>query len=293
MYYSSCSMNTMNTMNTMSTFEKIKQLLQEKIQFFTDEKARCRELKIRYDPANYSSEIKDLTDLVNVRNKLVTQRLEAKLNKRAKWKKFGRASLPDFDINKVRHWEDTAFVPVTAQSILEDERYAKNQRLINSTKATNAANALLGGDQVKKYVPPSLSGASEPEKAIEPQTSRYVLPHLRGKSASMASAASSEGVIKKGSGYGGCAQQRRITYGCKIDNLPEDANEDMIKHVFSKYGNLRVKLIERYNHRTKDTYRFAFVNYFSEEEAWAAVEGMHERKWDYMILNVLYIGAKK
>ena len=99
--------------------------------------------------------------------------------------------------------------------------------------------------------------------------SSYVPPHLRGDRANR----------------GAASMEEEITTTLRVSNLSEDATEDDLRDLFSRFGHLQRVYLAR-NRNTKESRGFAFISFSSRRDAEAAKERVDGLPYGYLILAV-------
>jgi len=120
---------------------------------------------------------------------------------------------------------------------------------------------------------PAASGAAVP--------GRYVPPSLRG--------AQPGGKDGKGGGKGDMAQQQEASL--RITNLSEDVREGDLQDLFGQFGRLQRVYLAK-DMTTLQSRGFAFVTYYSREDAQRAINKLNGHGYDNLILQVQFAKPK-
>jgi len=217
-------------------------------------------------------------------------------------KKFGKPASNDPAAEKhliVRSEEE---IPVelskklAAQAVVKDEAEDKfyeeslnmSENLNKQKKAWTELNRMkqverdeVGGARVEEPDKPSelraAMAAATNQGGDDKPKSTYVPPSLRGKGAE----AGGDG---KGKGKGGDQQQEA---SLRVTNLSEDAKEGDLQDLFGQVGRLQRVYLAK-DHETGLSRGFAFVTYYTREDAQKAINKLHGHGYDNLILQVQF-----
>jgi len=71
----------------------------------------------------------------------------------------------------------------------------------------------------------------------------------------------------------------------RVTNLSEDTTEEELKGLFRPFGEISRTFLAK-DKITQSSKGFAFINFKYRENAQAAMEALHGKGWDYLILNI-------
>jgi len=214
-------------------------------------------------------------------------------------KKFGKPAVNDPAAEKhliVRSEEE---IPVelskklAAQAVVKDEAEDKfyeeslslAENMNKQKKAWTELNRMkqVERDEVGGARPDEPDKPSELREAIAAATSgdkpksTYVPPSLRGKGGEA-------GGDAKGKGKGADQQQEA---SLRVTNLSEDAKEGDLQDLFGQVGRLQRVYLAK-DHETGLSRGFAFVTYYTREDAQKAIAKLHGHGYDNLILQVQF-----
>jgi len=224
------------------------------------------------------------------------------IQNRKDMKKFGKAASNDAANEKhlvVRSEED---IPIefskklAAQAAVKDEAEDKfyeeslniAENMNQPKKAWTEANRLkqIDRDEGGAERPPEPDKPSELRdfgtnlKAGDAPKSTYVPPSLRGRAGD-----------EKGNGKGkdNFAQQQEASL--RITNLSEDCREGDLQDLFGQVGRLQRVYLAK-DQTTGLSRGFAFVTYYTREDAQKAINKLHGHGYDNLILQVQFAKPK-
>merc|ERR1719188_910375 len=135
----------------------------------------------------------------------------------------------------------------------------------------------VGADRPNELDKPSeLREAAEAIKSGDAPKSTYVPPSLRGKG---------EGDAKGKGKVGDFAAQQEASL--RITNLSEDAKEGDLQDLFGQVGRLQRVYLAK-DQTTGLSRGFAFVTYYTREDAQKAIDRLNGHGYDNLILQVQF-----
>merc|ERR1712226_998328 len=114
-----------------------------------------------------------------------------------------------------------------------------------------------------------------------PAKAAYVPPSLRGL----------QGDGKDGKGKGKAGMDQNQEASLRVTNLSEDCREGDLQDLFGQFGRLQ----RVYLAKDQETYQsrgFAFITYYTKEDAQRAINKLHGHGYDNLILSVQFAKPK-
>jgi len=223
-----------------------------------------------------------------------------KILQRKKMQLFGKPALNDAAAEKnliVRSEEDIPIeisrkqaANVTVKDEAEDKFYEESLAIAGSMVATKKTWTEMNREKQVERDGTGVERPTEPDKPSDLKEAAavatgaqpaaggpraYVPPSLRGKDG---------GADGKGKGKGGFDQQQEASL--RVTNLSEDVKEGDLQDLFSSVGRLqRVYLAKDENGASRG---FAFVTYYTRDDALKAIKKLHGYGYDNLILQVQF-----
>lgn len=179
---------------------------------------------------------------------------------------------------------------VTVKDDAEDQFYEESLDMANNL--TKEKKVWTDMNRARQLERDEVGGPQAEEKAAEttttetpaanpsgaPTPGKYVPPSLRGTQAG--------GKDGKGGGKGGdMAQQQEASL--RITNLSEDVREGDLQDLFGQFGRLQRVYLAK-DMATLQSRGFAFVTYYSREDAQRAINKLNGHGYDNLILQVQF-----
>eukprot|EP00428_Durinskia_dybowskii_P018053 CAMPEP_0170225520 /NCGR_PEP_ID=MMETSP0116_2-20130129/12469_1 /TAXON_ID=400756 /ORGANISM="Durinskia baltica, Strain CSIRO CS-38" /LENGTH=335 /DNA_ID=CAMNT_0010476241 /DNA_START=45 /DNA_END=1049 /DNA_ORIENTATION=- len=231
-----------------------------------------------------------------VKQTVVTSWTNDKIKSRLDMKKFGKALTndPTQEKNLVVRCEEEIPIEISrklavqasvkdeAEEKFYEESLAMAENMNQQKKAWTEINRLkqverdeVGAERPNDPDKPSdIREAAEAAKAGDAPKSTYVPPSLRGK-----------GEDGKGKGKGDFQQQQEASL--RITNLSEDVREGDLQDLFGQVGRLQRVYLAK-DPTTGQSRGFAFVTYYTREDAQKAIDRMNGHGYDNLILQVQF-----
>lgn len=213
-------------------------------------------------------------------------------------KKFGKAATNDAAAEKhlvVKSEEDVpieisrklavqASVKDEAEEKFYEESLAMAENMNQQKKAWTEINRLRqverdeGGNErpAEPDKPSDLRASAEAAKAGDPTKPAYVPPSLRGKGEN----------DPKGKGKGGDFSQQQEA-SLRVTNLAEDVREGDLQDLFGQVGRLQRVYLAK-DQTTGASRGFAFITYYTREDAQRAIDRLNGHGYDNLILQVQF-----
>jgi len=231
-----------------------------------------------------------------VKQTVVSSWTNDKIKSRLEMKKFGKAATndpvaeerlitkceDDIPIEISRKLAVQASIKDEAEEKFYEESLAMAENMNQQKKAWTEINRLkqverdeVGTDRPTDPDKPSdIREAAEAAKSGDAPKSTYVPPSLRGK-----------GEDGKGKGKGDFAAQQEASL--RITNLSEDVREGDLQDLFGQVGRLQRVYLAK-DQTTGASRGFAFVTYYTREDAQKAIDRMNGHGYDNLILQVQF-----
>ncbi|KAJ3053064.1 translation initiation factor eIF3 subunit g [Rhizophlyctis rosea] len=236
------------------------------------------------------------------RMRLVQAQVNHAVAERKKWKKFGEASglAPGPDSNSTSFGEQV-FLKLTTTLKEQDNAPSEEknplEKLLQSAGKNKINCRICKGDHYTYKCPykdthQPLDEIAAPEPAAAPEPSathdasgKYIPPSLRNKGLG--------GAPPVGETMGGRGGDRRDDLSTiRITNLSEDTTEQDVKDLVSRFGHTSRVFVAR-DRETNTCKGFAFVSYYSKEDAEKAQNALNGYGYDNLILRVEWAKSNK
>eukprot|EP00928_Gymnodinium_smaydae_P056770 TRINITY_DN4009_c0_g1_i2.p1 TRINITY_DN4009_c0_g1~~TRINITY_DN4009_c0_g1_i2.p1 ORF type:complete len:293 (-),score=85.50 TRINITY_DN4009_c0_g1_i2:61-939(-) len=224
----------------------------------------------------------------------VSRRTNNAILERKEMKKFGKAATIDeraaesmcvksveavgIDLTKKVGGTAQMATKDDAEEKFYEESIALTETLFKEKKAWSEMNREKKDDVAPAAEDKPADSATPAEAPAPGQPGRYVPPSLRGKGADA-------GKGGKGDGKGGFDPSQEASL--RITNLSEDVREGDLQDLFAQCGRLQRVYLAK-DPVTFQSRGFAFVTYYTREDAQKAIDKLNGHGYDNLILQVQF-----
>ena len=201
----------------------------------------------------------------------------AVVERKARWKKFGKAATTSSLDSAISYRGEEVFLVLGGEEQKEKDRIAAETKFKQKLESEFQNSSDVPTKETETYVLPhkrsekksgiNLTNESDPINKsniyVPPQSNLYIAPHKKSENKS----------------------NPDDTTCLRISNLSEDTTDDDLRALFDKFGNIQRIHVAK-DKKTNLSRGFAFITYYSRTDAQTAFTAMNGRGIDYTIINI-------